>query len=87
MIDRRYDSDYQTVQQVLAKKSLGEILEFEVHYDIDFPSWLAGMGDAKYSPGDGLCFGIGCHKLDQVLHVGRHTEDYCLHRTAIRQTP
>ena len=40
-----------------------------VHYDWDLPGWVAGMGSAKYSPGKGMSFGIGCHKLDQVLHL------------------
>jgi predicted dehydrogenase len=52
----------------------GEISEAAIHYDLDMPSWMAGMGNAEYSAGGGINFGIGCHSLDQALHFfGRPT--------------
>ena len=69
MQDRRYDSDYRTVESLVEKGAFGEIHEVTVHYDWDLPAWVAGGGDKPYTPGSGMMFGIGCHKLDQVLHL------------------
>lgn len=65
--DRRYDSDFRTVQSLVDRGVFGEISEFELHYDFDSPDFVRGLGDAKYTPGQGLFFMIGVHKLDQVL--------------------
>ncbi|ORX38075.1 oxidoreductase [Kockovaella imperatae] len=65
--NRRYDSDFRTVQRVIQSGALGDIHEMALHYDWDLPAWIAGMGDKPYTPGAGMMFGIGCHKLDQAL--------------------
>jgi predicted dehydrogenase len=59
----------QTLQKLLDSKAMGEITDAEIHYDLDLPSWMSGMTDPGYKPGDGLNFGIGCHSLDQALHL------------------
>ena len=65
--DRRYDSDFRTVQKVVNSGVIGDIHEAAFHYDWDMPGWVAGNGDKPYRPGAGMMFGIGCHKLDQAL--------------------
>jgi predicted dehydrogenase len=64
--DRRYDSDFRTLHHLVQGSVFGTITECEIHYDVDFPSWIQGL-DADYSPGDGLMFGLGSHSIDQAL--------------------
>ena len=79
---RRYDSDMQTLIKLQASKCLGEIHEAEIHYDIDFPFWMKFMTDPGWQPGDGMNFGIGCHSLDQALHLfGRPKSMTAFYRT------
>lgn len=59
----------QTLQTLLNQNALGEITEAEIHYDLDLPEWMKGMTDPGWQPGDGMNFGIGCHSLDQALHL------------------
>ena len=66
-LDRRYDSDAQTLAGVLQKGWLGDITEAEIHYDLDL-IWAAGVPTKDNAqPGEGLNFGIGCHSLDNTL--------------------
>lgn len=65
--NRRWDGDFLTVQQVVEKKLLGKIAEFEAHYDryrnfVDSNTWKE---EAK--PGVGILYNLGSHMLDQVL--------------------
>lgn len=59
----------QTLQKLHEAKVFGEITEAEIHYDLDLPWWMKGMTDPGWQPGDGMNFGIGCHSLDQALHL------------------
>jgi predicted dehydrogenase len=65
--DRRYDSDFRTLRQLVEKRALGEIYEAELRYDMHFPPWMRGMTKKEYTPGDGLTFGLGSHMVDQAL--------------------
>lgn len=79
---RRYDSDFQTLLQVYKAGHLGEVTDAEIHYDLDLPSWMRGMTDPGWKPGDGLNFGIGCHSLDQALCLfGRPKSVTAFYRT------
>lgn len=59
----------QTLQKLHRAKVFGVITEAEIHYDLDLPWWMKGMTDPGWQPGDGMNFGIGCHSLDQALHL------------------
>lgn len=59
----------QTLQKVISSGWLGEIHEAEIHYDIDSPPWVMRQTDPGWAPGGGMNFGIGCHSLDQALHL------------------
>ncbi|KAI1626689.1 oxidoreductase [Exophiala viscosa] len=65
--NRRWDSDFLTLSHLTKHDALGEINEAEIHYDVDFPFWMRGMTAKKYTPGDGLMFGLGSHTIDQAL--------------------
>lgn len=65
--NRRWDADFLTVKQVVAGNLLGNIVEYESHYDrfINFirPSTWKERG----GPGSGILFDLGSHLIDQAL--------------------
>lgn len=63
--NRRFDSDFLTVKEVLANGWLGDLVEIESHFDRDIP-------DAPDAPGDyfeGEVYNLGIHLLDQALSL------------------
>lgn len=65
--NRRWDSDFLTVQKVLAADVLGEVVEYEAHYDrfrnfIQPDTWKETDG-----PGSGILYNLGSHMIDQAL--------------------
>jgi predicted dehydrogenase len=66
--DRRWDSDFLTVRQVVASGALGEVAHFESHYDRYRPEprqrWRELPG-----PGSGIWFDLGPHLVDQALQL------------------
>ncbi|KAL5329452.1 hypothetical protein ACEPPN_002964 [Leptodophora sp. 'Broadleaf-Isolate-01'] len=65
--NRRYDSDFLTLQDLVSKSVFGNLTEVEIHYDFDFPTWIASWTSPKYSPGQGMLFGLGSHTIDRAL--------------------
>ncbi|EPE02673.1 oxidoreductase domain-containing protein [Ophiostoma piceae UAMH 11346] len=67
--NRRLDSDFRTVQHLLAQNALGDVLEAEIHIDVDPPAapWTDAYVDKAYEPGLGSIFEVGSHTLDQAL--------------------
>jgi predicted dehydrogenase len=52
--NRRYDSDFRTLQKVMSKpESLGEITEFQNNYDVDNPEWVQKWTSPNLEPGEG----------------------------------
>jgi hypothetical protein len=47
------------LRNLLSQNALGKIMEAELHYDFESPEWLKTMTATKYTPGDGLAFGLG----------------------------
>lgn len=62
--NRRYDSDFLTVQQVIDSGKLGDLLEVEMHFDYYRPGIPAS---AAFSVHNSYLYGHGCHTIDQVL--------------------
>lgn len=65
--NRRWDSDFMTVQKVVNEGRLGRIVEAELHYDryrsvVQLDTW-------KEEPvrGSGILYNLGSHMLDQAL--------------------
>lgn len=65
--NRRYDSDFRTLQRIVSSGCLGEITEFQNHYDMDNPDWVRGWTSKDEVPGEGMLYGLGTHSLDQTL--------------------
>lgn len=63
--NRRFDSDFLTVQKVIESGKLGEIAELEMHYDYYRPE--VPEGTYHYSKADSYVYNHACHTVDQVL--------------------
>ena len=63
--NRRYDSDFLTVQKVIESGKLGDILEFESTYDYFRPQ--VPENEQHFSIGHSYLYGHACHTLDQVI--------------------
>jgi predicted dehydrogenase len=65
--NRRWDGDFRTVQEVIAGKKLGRLIEFESHYDryrtfITPDTWKEEGNEFA-----GVLFNLGSHMVDQVF--------------------
>lgn len=67
--NRRYDSDFRTVQQVIASGCLGEIVEAEFHFDRYRPLPSPKAHKEIPTPGAGLLMDLGPHLIDAALHL------------------
>ncbi|KAH6884282.1 hypothetical protein B0T10DRAFT_579797 [Thelonectria olida] len=68
--NRRFDGDFLTVKQLIKNRVLGDLIDFETHFDWDDPGWPSNWADVKeYIPGKGTLFGLGSHTADQVLSL------------------
>lgn len=67
--NRRYDSDYKIVKQVIQAGDLGEVLETEIHYD-RFKEELSYKKHKEQAlPGTGALYDLGSHLIDQALTI------------------
>lgn len=63
--NRRFDSDFLTVQKVIDSGVLGDLLEVEMHYDYYRPE--VPLNTHEFSRINSYLYGHGCHTIDQVL--------------------
>ncbi|MFB2862757.1 oxidoreductase [Aeromonas sp. MdU4] len=66
--NRRWDGDFLTVRRLLADGSLGQVAQFESHFDRYRPEVRQRWREAG-GPGSGLWFDLGPHVLDQALQL------------------
>lgn len=64
--NRRWDSDFLTVQKLIASARLGRVLLFEAHWDRFRPE-VAERWRERPEAGAGLLFDLGPHLIDQAL--------------------
>ena len=65
--NRRYVSDFLTIQQLLKENKLGEIVEFEAHYDRYRPEQRPNAWREENTPGSGILYDLGAHLIDQAF--------------------
>ena len=65
--NRRWDSDFRTVQKIISEGLLGEINEAEIHFDRFNPALSPKEHKETLNPGAGLLKDLGPHITDQVL--------------------
>jgi scyllo-inositol 2-dehydrogenase (NADP+) len=66
--NRRWDSDFLTVQKLIDAKRLGEINSYEARWDRFRPS-IADRWRERAQPGAGVLFDLGSHLIDQALEL------------------
>ncbi|KAF7187201.1 scyllo-inositol 2-dehydrogenase (NADP(+)) IolW [Pseudocercospora fuligena] len=80
--NRRYDSDFRTLQALVQQGSFGKITEFTNRYDVDNPPWI--HHDKPAEVGDGLLYGLGSHSIDQTLQLfGLPKTIFCVKRSIL----
>jgi len=67
--NRRYDSDFKTVQKVLNDGLLGAIVEAEFHYDRFDPGLSYKTHKETPTKGVGSLYDLGSHLIDQALQL------------------
>lgn len=71
--NRRFDSDFLTVQKVIKSGKLGDILEVEMHYDYFRPE--VPENTHEFSTTNSYLYGHACHTVDQVLSYFGEPDD------------
>ncbi|WP_416670961.1 oxidoreductase [Egbenema bharatensis] len=64
--NRRWDGDFQTVKQIIAQGILGELVEYEAHYDRFRNTLKPGAWRETPELGSGILFDMGSHLIDQA---------------------
>ncbi|KQV56843.1 MULTISPECIES: oxidoreductase [unclassified Caulobacter] len=64
--NRRWDSDFLTVKRLIADGTLGEVVQFESHFD-RFRPVVRDRWRERAGPGAGAWMDLGPHLLDQAL--------------------
>jgi scyllo-inositol 2-dehydrogenase (NADP+) len=65
--NRRWDSDFKTVQKVVQDKILGDIVEAEIHFDRYNPNLSPKVHKETQNAGAGILKDLGPHIIDQAL--------------------
>jgi predicted dehydrogenase len=65
--NRRWDSDFLTVREVLKSKKLGRVVEFEAHFDRFRNFVREGSWKEDSNTGTGTLYNLGSHLIDQAL--------------------
>ena len=73
--NRRWDSDFLTVRQLLQGDQLGGLVNYEARYDRWKPAPNAKAWKETPGPGAGMLYDLGAHLIDQVLALFGRPED------------
>ena len=65
--NRRWDSDFLTIQRIIREDKLGKIVEYESRYDRFRPEVLTNTWKEKQVEGSGNVYNLGPHLLDQAF--------------------
>ncbi len=71
--NRRYDSDFLTVQKVINSKVLGKLMELEMHFDYFRPEVPRTVHE--FSQLGSFVYSHACHTLDQVISLFGKPDD------------
>ncbi|ABR49724.1 oxidoreductase domain protein [Alkaliphilus metalliredigens QYMF] len=66
--NRRWDSDFQTIKQVIENGLLGNIVEYEAHFD-RFRNYIKAGWREEQLPGSGMLYDLGSHLIDQAQYL------------------
>ena len=81
--NRRFDSDFLALQQVIQKGQLGRVVQLDSHFDRYRPT-VPERWREQNLPGSGLWFDLGPHLLDQALVLFGRPDALLLEQTSVR---
>lgn len=81
--NRRFDSDFLALQQVIQSGALGRVVEVNSHFDRYRPSVPVRWREQSL-PGSGLWFDLGPHLVDQALTLFGLPDEISLDMAALR---
>lgn len=64
--NRRWDSDFKTIEKIIKSNLLGDIVEYEAHYDRFRNYFRENTWKEKNLPGSGILYDLGSHLIDQA---------------------
>lgn len=67
--NRRWDSDFKTVKEIIDDGVLGEIVEAEFHFDRYNPNLSPKLHKESVNDGAGILKDLGPHLIDQALYL------------------
>lgn len=67
--NRRFDSDFRTVKKIIEGGFLGEIINYEAHYNRFKPVLNPKKWKETASPTSGILYDLGAHIIDQTIHL------------------
>lgn len=67
--NRRWDSDFLTVKKTIDEGKLGNLVEYEAHYDRFRNYFKEGAWREKNVPGSGILYDLGSHLIDQATYL------------------
>lgn len=73
--NRRWDSDFLTIEKLVRENRLGKVVEFESHFDRFRAEVKDSWKEQKEIPGSGILYDLGSHLIHQALVLfGNPTE-------------
>ena len=82
--NRRWDGDFLTVQEIVKKKMLGRLVDFESHYDRYRYGIQPDTWKERADAGAGLLYNLGSHMIDQILVLFGMPEAVTAHSRIVR---
>src|SRR5665213_2441993 len=67
--NRRFDSDFKTIKNVLSENLLGDLVEVEMHFDRFKEELSSKVHKETPGPGSGSLYDLGAHLIDQALQL------------------
>lgn len=67
--NRRYVTDFLTIKEILSQKLLGDVHDYEAHYDRYRVEARPNAWREEPTPGSGIWYDLGAHIIDQALYL------------------
>lgn len=67
--NRRYVTDFLTIKEILGQKLLGDVHDYEAHYDRYRVEAKPNAWREEPIPGSGIWYDLGAHLIDQALYL------------------
>lgn len=82
--NRRFTSDTKTVKKILTSGILGDVVDYETHFDRFRPEPKEGAWREDPLPGSGVFYDLGSHLIDQSLYFFGMPQAVTAHIQAVR---